>query len=163
MTAGSDGAAQELCARLAANSEYWDVRPVLALQREVEVLLLGDLLDFAERFPWTDDDLNSGRMSAVLLVRRLALADVTPARREKLLRVSRRDTVGLAASFRTTTHRVGKSLLRAVSRMPAVELGANKDMAMLCELVCCGGGVVFARAARSRAVGGGRAHDGARQ
>ncbi len=128
--------AQELCARLAANPEYWDVRPVLALQREVEVLLLGDLLDFAERFPWTDEDLNTGRMSAVLLVRRLALAEVTPARREKLLRSSRRDTVGLAASFRTTTQRMGKSFLRKVSaKAPAFELGANKDVPMLCELV----------------------------
>jgi hypothetical protein len=52
--------------------EFWDARPLLALQREVEFLTQIDLREFAERFPWTEDDLATKRVSVVLSVRKVS-------------------------------------------------------------------------------------------
>lgn len=37
--------------------DFWDGRPLLTLQREVEIMLLSDLREFQEKSPWSESDL----------------------------------------------------------------------------------------------------------
>ncbi len=49
---------EELHRNITKSPEFWDGRPLLMLQREVEIMLLSDVREFGENNPWIEADLS---------------------------------------------------------------------------------------------------------
>ena len=81
------GKLKELYANVNADSDFWDGRPLLMLQREAELMLLPDVREYAEVHPWVAEDGvidDHGGLNEVTHVSSLLKGD--DARRTELLK-----------------------------------------------------------------------------
>jgi hypothetical protein len=83
---------EDLYRSVRKNVEFWDGRLLLMLQREVEFMLLPDVREFSEKFPWSDkeDDssVSDNNLSAVLSVTTQHAGKKTLKKEETLKKLS---------------------------------------------------------------------------
>lgn len=64
---------EALVAKIKQDPDFWDARPILTLQREVEFLMQIDLREFSDANPWTDEDHVHGPPPAIMELIKVAL------------------------------------------------------------------------------------------